>query len=188
MENTQGRKSRIRVVELSGVTVKDSLSSKYPWSPYFCGKEDCFACLTVIEPGKISCRKPGIGYKITCVLCERNGVKAEYQGETSQTLYQRGKKHLDELRTGLSSNCMVIHNDVHHARSREMHFRMEGIKSFKKPLDRQVNESLRIQGSAATVDIIMNSGSEWRADALPRASFGAPGLAARRDVRGLGSA
>ena len=69
-----------------------------------------------------------------------------------------------------------------------MHFRMEGIKSFKKPLDRQVNESLRIQGSADTVDIIMNSGSEWRADALPRASFGAPGLAARRDVRGLGSA
>ena len=30
MENTQGRKSRIRVVELSWVTVKDSLSSKYP--------------------------------------------------------------------------------------------------------------------------------------------------------------
>jgi len=59
---------------------------------------------------------------------------------------------------------------------------MEGIKSFKKPIDRQINESLRIQDSVHTVDVVMNSGSEWRADSLTRASFGAPGLVGRREA------
>ena len=91
-------------------------------------------------------------------MCEQNGIKSQYQWETSLTLYQRGKKHLEELRTGVASNCMVIHNDVYHSRSRENHFRMEGIKSFKKPTDRQINESLRIQDSVNKVDVVMNGG------------------------------
>ena len=49
---------------------------------------------------------------------------------------------------------------------------------FKTPLERQVNEALRIKHSKA--DQRMNSGAEWRADSRPRASYSAPGLENRR--------
>ena len=57
-------------------------------------------------------------------------------------------------------------------------FRMESKGVFKTPLSRQVDEAIRIKNS--TADQRMNSGAEWRADALPRASFSAPGLENRR--------
>ena len=50
-----------------------------------------------------------------------------------------------------------------------------------KPLDRQVDEALRIKHSEA--DILMNSGAEWRLDAIPRANFTAPDLERRRAAR-----
>ena len=42
------------------------------------------------------------------------------------------------------------------------------VQSFKTPLDRQVSEALFINNSQA--DILLNSGSEWRAGSLSRAS------------------
>ena len=43
---------------------------------------------------------------------------------------------------------------------------MEGTALFSSAMDRQIDESLRIKHSMATV---MNSGSEWRMDPIPRA-------------------
>ena len=65
---------------------------------------------------------------------------------------------------------MTIHNVVHD----EFHFRMEAKGRFTSPLARQLNESMRIRHSDA--NILMNSGSEWRADRVPRAVFWAPGF------------
>ena len=76
---------------------------------------------------------------------------------------------------------MVIHNWTHNDGSRSLNFRIEAIKTFVKPLDRQVDEALRIKHSEA--DIIMNSGAEWRLDAIPRANFTAPDLERRRAAR-----
>ena len=42
-----------------------------------------------------------------------------------------------------------------------------GLRVRHSPLDRQIDESLRIKYSEAAV--IMNSGSEWRSDPIPRA-------------------
>ena len=96
------------------------------------------------------------------------------EGETGRSLYERGSSYSSEFKRKVSSNCMVIHNLTHHDGSTEFHFKMESIGHFRTPLDRQLNESLRIQHSNA--DILMNSGSEWRADRVPRAVFSAPGL------------
>ena len=43
----------------------------------------------------------------------------------------------------------------------------------------QVNEAIRIKNSKA--DLRMNSGSEWRSDAIPRATYSAPGLENRKN-------
>ena len=81
-----------------------------------------------------------------------------YEGESGKCLYERGKKHLSEFRSSTSSNAMVIHIRKHHSGSTDLNFKMEAIKSFNTPLDRQLNEALRIKHSDA--DILMNSGSE----------------------------
>ena len=167
-ENNQGRTHRIRIVEKSGVSVRDFLAKNYPWGVRKCDQEDCFQCSTCPDP-KFSCRKPGIGYTITCLLCSSWGVNAVYQGESSKNAYARGKKHLEELRAALRTNGMVIHNSTHHDSVTENNFMMRVVRCFSKPLDRQIDESVRIKDSLA--DIVMNSGSEWRGDKVPRASF-----------------
>ena len=173
IENNQGRQSRIRVVERSGMTIKDTISTRYPWAYDRCNKSDCFLCTTSTK-NNVSCQKQGMGYIITCTACCNSGLLAQYEGETGRSLYERGSSHISEFKRKVSSNCMVIHNLTHHDGSTEFHFKMESIGHFRTPLDRQLNESLRIQHSNA--DILMNSGSEWRADRVPRAVFSAPGL------------
>ena len=37
-------------------------------------------------------------------------LSAIYEGESGKCLYERGKKHLSEFNSYLSSNAMVIHN------------------------------------------------------------------------------
>ena len=115
-----------------------------------------------------------MGYIITCTACSDSGLLAKYEGETGRSLYERGSSHISEFKRKVSSNCMIIHNLAHHEGSADFHFKMESVGRFHAPLDRQLNESMRIQHSKA--DIIMNSGSEWRADRVPRAMFCAPGL------------
>ena len=184
-QNNQGRSSRIKIVEKTGSTVKDSLCRKAPWPTGRCEeREDCFYCLTSHE-AKCSCRTPGVGYEIICELCaNEDGRISTYQGETGKNLRVRGRKHLQEFKGGNPSNCMVIHNRTFHPQLKcvpgdpNFNFRMERKGVFKTPLSRQVNEALRIKNS--TADQRMNSGSEWRADALPRAAFSAPGLENRR--------
>jgi len=100
-----------------------------------------------------------------------------YEGESSKNAYARGKKHLEELRAALKTNGMVIHNSTHHDSITENNFMMRVVSSFSKPLDRQIDESVRIKDSLA--DIVMNSGSEWRGDKIPRASFH-PGVQTRK--------
>ena len=87
---------------------------------------------------------------------------------------ERGSSHISEFKRKASSNCMIIHNLAHHEGSADFHFKMESVGRFHSPLDKQLNESMRIQHSIA--DIFMNSGSEWRADRVPRAMFCDPGL------------
>ena len=157
------------------MSVKQTLGSKYPWSPFRCEEEDCLQCCTT-KKNKISCRTPGVGYIITCTVCEAAGRRSEYHGETGQTVYERGKKHVSEFIAGLPSNFSVIHNKVHHGGSNQMNFRMEAVKKFISPLDRQIDESLRIhytevdrkEGSDV---VVMNSMSEWRNNKIPRATF-----------------
>ena len=92
-----------------------------------------------------------------------------YEGESSKNAYARGKKHLQELRGGVKTNAMVIHNIAHHDSPSENNFQMKVVRIISNPLERQIDESIRDQNSEA--QIILNSGSEWRGDRVPRVSF-----------------
>ena len=119
-ENRQGRSSRIKVVERAGRSLVNSLSSNYPWATGACTDEKCFPCSTNNSGKFISCRRPGMSYRIVCTICS----SAVYKGETSKCLYVRGKKHLEELASSNQSNAMVIHNKQFHPQSLELNFRM----------------------------------------------------------------
>ena len=75
---------------------------------------------------------------------------------------------------------MVIHNRKHHGGSDVFSYKMEPTGVFRTPLDRQLDESMRLKYSGA--NIIMNSGAEWRGESIPRASFG-PTLPNLREER-----
>ena len=169
-KNDQGRKSRIKIVERAGVSVKNMLAPNYPWGIEKCSDPECFPCSTAVAPLKVSCRVPGIPYCIECVLCEHTGEKSVYYGQSGKNCYMRGKKHIEDFSSGNPSHCMTIHAKVHHpdVPHSVSNFRMVPLRRISKPLDRQISEALTI--SNASVDILMNSGSEWRAGAVPRAS------------------
>ena len=82
---------------------------------------------------------------------------------------------MSEFKDGLQTNCTVIHNKVHHGGSNEMNFRMEAVKKFASPMDRQIDEALRIQYSSMEETsgkvVVMNSESEWRSNPIHRAVF-----------------
>ena len=140
--------------------MRDTLARNYPWVNKSCGSKECFPCLTD-DHHRLSCRKPGIGYTIICTKCRDDGINAIYHGESSRSGFVRGKEHIGEFESNIKSNCMVTHNMVHHNSSKEFHFVMKIEKFFKKPLQRQIDESLRIKYSKDDGVLLMNSGSEW---------------------------
>ena len=93
--NNQRKFHRIIIVEKTGVSVRDFLSKRYPWGVTKCAQLDYFQCSTCPDP-MFSCRKPGIGYTITCVKCTSLGRTAVYEGESSKNAYARGKKYLED--------------------------------------------------------------------------------------------
>ena len=103
-----------------------------------------------------------------------SGKKVVYFGESGKNGYSRGRKHLEDFKSGMTSHCMTIHMKVHHPNlpRSASYFKMIPVKSFRSPLERQVSEALSINN--AEVDLVMNSGSEWRCGRLPRAAVTRP--------------
>ena len=124
--------------------MKKSLARVSDWEKVVCLENDCFIC-TTNSNHRGSCRKPGMGYTISCTLCAEGNSLAQYEGETGRCLYTRALEHIDALQTGKKSNYLLIHNAEHHSGSKELHFIMEATGSFLKPMDRQINEALRIK-------------------------------------------
>ena len=69
---------------------------------------------------------------------------------------------------------MTIHAKKHHpdVTTVASNFRMIPLKLIRKPLDQQITEALEIAN--ARVDILLNSGTEWRSGQIPRAAVTRP--------------
>ena len=120
------------------------------------------------------CRIPNIVYKITCKECEQIGLKAHYFGETSFNGYTRGLKHAENYRSTNKNtqekSALRIHaKNVH--QDKKVAYKMEVIQTFKKPLARQVMESIHIIKSKTEDDFPMNSKNEFNQALIVTAKY-----------------
>ena len=87
---------RVKLVERAGRSLKNLLWCADPWGGIPCTSLDCPVCTSDQETQ--ICKVPNIVYLNTCLICKEEGVTAQYVGETSRTLYERGKEHHADAR------------------------------------------------------------------------------------------
>ena len=169
--NSQGRDWGVKFVEKRGTTLDQLLSKSYPWTTPTCQDVRCFPCSSAPpgRPPKISCRTPGVGYRITCLLCKEAGRDSAYEGETGRNGHTRGREHLRDLTTGSRASPLVSHHTLHHSGT-QPRFQMAILRTFREPLERQLEEASRIKGTGHN-PLTMNSRAEWRSTPLPQLGF-----------------
>ena len=156
---------RVKMVEMCGRKLTQILIRKDPWAGKACERKKCLPCSSKEEKDHGMCQKENITYKIKCEGCAEVGKEATYIGESSRTMYQRGKEHSKALEdedeeSPLWTHCQVIHGGA------PQEFSMTIIRSHVTAFDRQVSESVFITTNEA--DIIINRKSEWNGESIPR--------------------
>ena len=177
---------RIKIVEKSGVQLKNILVKTNPWAGADCGREDCLPCQTKKETGQGAdkpCHRRSCIYETWCETClERDQKTAEddgedpekvpkykYIGETSRSSHLRGKNHQDDARLFDSGSHILKHFLDKHLEDRpeDMVFRMKVLHFKKSAYERQVHESVLIQQNRGHHHLL-NSRSEFNRCSLPR--------------------
>ena len=140
-----------------------------------CGRQDCQPCESR-EEKRPKCKAQSILYESKCKECNteqvsshqeekksRNGI---YYGETSRSLYERSKEHLNDAVEFGPGSHMVKHWMSDHPDSKncpEFSFSILGV--YQDCLSRQVAEALKI---LYTNDKILNSKNEYMSNCLAR--------------------
>jgi hypothetical protein len=114
----------------------------------------------------------GVGYRQICSECpysrEDQTESAIYEGETGQSAYQRGLKHVDDVGkhnelSPLWKHCVIKHE------SKEVKFMMEVTGRFKVAAMRQGDEGCRVRESVAKW--VLNSRREWHQPPIMRVTI-----------------
>ena len=168
---------RVKVVERAGVDIRTQLMGRKEGERCH-SREDCFVHS---NGGKGDCSIEGVVYRGTCLTCkdrgptskpdsngeiimvpegQRRSVDSIYFGETSRNCFTRGKEHMQSLENPENpsnrSNAFVRHReDFHRDEVSDVRYKVDVVKAFKRPLERQVWEGVEIHSSDAGV--IMNS-------------------------------
>ena len=150
----------MNVRERGGVPLRMQLFRQEVSQPE-CGAPDCY--LDIGQGGRGGHHhKAGSLYLGTCNLCAQSGLKAEYTGESGFSAYTRNLAHLRAVRQNKpSSSALASHTKDYHpeAVGMEETFSVRVLRTYKKPLDRQIAEAVLIHRSGA--DILLNRKDEW---------------------------
>ena len=162
----------IKIVERAGQTLKSLLPGLQENEVCQNDKNTCFVHK---NGGSGNCRLDSIVYKGECVTCKTKGptsmvkkdgtiVKVErepktsiYIGESSRSAYQRGLQHIYALKNPQThrNNAFCKHIIEHHQGDKGVKFKVDVMRRFKRPLERQLFEGIEIFRTNA--EIVMNS-------------------------------
>ena len=164
-EETERLGLTAKIVETCGINLK-TLLVKTDLTGCPIPKPDCLYCESEVRGGSHTRR--GAAYQGQCLICRDNNITATYHGETGFSAVKRGQEHRAEICKASASNAFAKHLDLHHPEKRgdPSNFEFKVIKTFRKPLDRQVFEGVRINHDQS--DILMNSKSEFHQPAETR--------------------
>ena len=156
-----------KIVETAGRSLRSQIS-KLDMTGCFYGEKLCWLCQSG-EAGASHTRS-GVGYRGWCTRCGAEGKVAEYWGESGASGTHRTSQHRAAILKNdpNSDNAFVKHLQLFHpdnAGDPEV-FKIKSNATFKKSLERQVNEGVNIVNSNA--DYLMNSKSEYHQPAIHR--------------------
>ena len=156
-----------KIVETAGKKLRSQISN-LDLTGCFYGERLCWLCQSG-EAGA-SHTRAGVGYRGWCARCGAEGKVAEYWGESGASGTFRTSQHRAAVAKNDSSsdNAFVKHLQLFHPENAgdPDSFKVRSHATFKKSLERQVNEGVNIVNSKA--DHLMNSKSEYHQPAVHR--------------------
>ena len=174
------KKMKVLIMEKNGPQLASRSNHTDPYKPEFCGRKKCFPCSTASKPTRGSCWVPGASYRIDCLSCVSQGVKAIYHGESGHSCHYRGLAHLNGLERNMPNNVMVLHNTLYHGGKAEKmsDFRMTLESVYRRQILCQSREGLAIQANLDLQKIagryqviIMNSRNDFHQPGIVRSTY-----------------
>ena len=163
---------KIKVVERAGVNIICQLPGLKENKQ--CDRQDC---LIHRDGGKGDCKSEGVVYKGACVSCKlkgptsrvdkggniqriqrKPGTESVYYGESGRSGYQRGLSHVKAISNPKrhNENAFAKHiNECHNGDREQVKFKVDVVRRFKRPLERQIWEGVEIHNAQANIQ--MNS-------------------------------
>ena len=185
--------TKIKIVERAGTKLEDILTKADPWQGADCARERCLLCSTKQKTGKNltqDCFRRNSVYETWCITClerdkknvemqagedtklqkelEKNIRVHKYIGETNRSVFERGWEHLNDYHNLSTKSHMLKHAVEMHPQEdlKAIQFGMKVVRYTKSAFDRQICESVEIQGSRN--HHLLNSRSEYNRCAVPR--------------------
>ena len=161
-EELRGSKISVRVQERGGRQLGQVLGTSVPGAneKKHCQRLMCFTCNTGQEG---VCRRTGVGYEISCIICEQT-ICSKYAGESGRNLFMRGGEHITDCEKKAAEKPLWKHILEKHGGRMDVeifeHFKMTQTGIFFKPQRRKADEGVRI--SHLNPDTRMNSKDEFR--------------------------
>ena len=147
----------IRVVERSGASIKSHLVKSNPFPRTPC---NCYVCSSsLLKMEKIDCRSRDVVYRAKCMGVDRDSKPCQsfYLGETSRSIGERFKDHIEKYQARLDTSVFWLHcKDEHDGILQRLEISVE----CKRPSDamfRQISEAVYIERD----DPDLNKRSEW---------------------------
>ena len=160
-----GPKSRIKFIETSGRKYVDQLRVNDPYETKCQPEEKCLTCKSRAKTS--NCKIANVGYSIICKTCKERGRDRTYEGESCRTAYIRGKEHIREYERKSDKSVMFKHvKKEHEGEDGEVQFEMKVVSRFKSAMNRQREESVRIQRK--NPESLLNSKSEYHGPVIKR--------------------
>ena len=138
---------RIKFVSKSGTKLSDLVKTKDPFSS-LCTILTNKPCVEGMSSNFTSCRKMNINYEAKCNPCDLQGKRRVYIGESTRNIHVRSNEHFNALKNMSENSWMYKHIEREHSgKMEEADFDFKVIKTFKKPMLRQLSEAVNIQNT-----------------------------------------
>ena len=166
---------RVKIVERGGTQVKQILHKSNPWASGNCNRKKCLPCIN--GDGKQNCFEKNVVYDISCLSCsskESPNKPAKYTGQTSLSLHERGKQHLQKLLKKDEASPLYKHVvEVH--KGELVDFQMKVVQKHFSAFSRMIHEACRIERLSKSSHIVtMNQKGEIGMCSIPRLTIEKP--------------